>query len=153
MDFLEQLKAQKQAGQEEHRAKLNEQQQRERDEAARLQAQREAEREAISDAQRKKANLIYSTIPGLVRMAASSGMPYAVLDEGMVSDEAPGQEPHRKIVVDRRTYFLTGWQVPFYEKCKDDAIPLTVVSEESSGGLLGIRKKTFHFLAVDVAKI
>jgi hypothetical protein len=150
MHFLDDLRAQKQEGQQEWNQKLAEQRTRESEEAARLRAEEEARRNAEYERDRKKAEEAYALLPKLVRDAAGKGLKVAVLSNSFVEEQCDGEAPSRAIEVNRRKFYLKGWQIPFYEMCRRDGVPLTIVSEEIDTGLKRMLHRKYHFLAVDL---
>ena len=153
MPFLDDLKAQKADGQAEWSRKVADEKQQEAEEAARLRAEEEARRNEQSEKERKRAEDVYAQLPKRVREAAAQGLKAAVLDSAFVEEHADGEKPACAIMVDRRKFYLTGWQIPFYEMCRRDGVPLTVVSEEVDTGLKRMLHRKYHFLAVDVEKL
>jgi hypothetical protein len=150
MHFLDDLRAQKQEGQSEWNRKIAEERERESAEAARLRAEQEARRAAEAEVERIKAEQAYATLPKLVREAAAKGLKSAVLSSSFVEEHADGEKPAVALLVDRRKFYLTGWQIPFYQMCRRDGVPLTVVSEEVDTGLKRVLHRRYHFLAVDL---
>lgn len=153
MSFLEHLRAQNIEGRQEWSQKQNEERQRELDEAARLRAEEEARRSELFEKDRRKAEETYALLPALVRDAAARGLKAAVLNNSAVEEHADGETPACAILVDRRKFYLTGWQIPFQELCKRDGVPLTVVSEQVETGLKRVLNRRYHFLAVDLERL
>jgi hypothetical protein len=153
MNFLDDLRAEKQAGKQEWDNKQAEERQREADEAARLRAEEEAQRSAEADRDRKKAEEAYAVLPKIVREAAAKGLKTAVLSNSAVEEHVDGEKAAVAIQIDRRKFYLTGWQIPFYQLCRADGVPLTVVSEEVDTGLKKMLHRRYHFLAVDLERL
>jgi len=151
MDFLEQLRLQKQEGDREWASKQAEEQRRRDDEALRKRAEEDQRRTEERDRDRRKAEQIFAGLADIVRSAAGLGLEVAVLADSFVEDHP--QEGSRPININRRTYYLAGWQIPFYEMCGADGIPLTVVSERVDVAFKGVLHRTFNVLAVDLRRL
>ena len=149
MDFLDHLRAQKAEGEQEWRKKLAEEEERKAQEAARIHAEEEKLRLAQEEQDNRKAEAVFASLPELVRQAAGKGLPAAVLSDSIV-EESPGDMPSLPMAVNRRTYHLKGWQIPFYKKCKEAGVPLTVVSERAEAGMKRVLGRQYHFLAIDL---
>jgi hypothetical protein len=150
MEFLEHLRAQKLEGELELKKKLDDEQARVAAEAARVRTEEEKLRANEAEKNRKKAEAIYASLPDMVRSAASKGLPTVVLNDGSMEERPDEGKPSRAMVVNGKTYYLTGWQIPFFEKCKETGVPLTVVSEQVDVGIKSILRRQYHFLAIDL---
>lgn len=153
MEFLESLREQKRVGEREFAGKQAEERERKELEEARRRAEEETQRRLYEEKLQRKAQQVYSTLPATVRQASSRGMAAAVILESFVDERPPSGEPHRQITVDRKAYYLKGWLIPFIELCREDGVPLTVVSEKVDVGLKGVLQRTYHVLAVDLKRL
>ncbi len=153
MDFLETIRAHKREGEREWARQQEEQRQRQEAEAARLRAEEEQRRRAEEQKHQAKAQEVYAMVPGLVRDAAARGLAAAVLPDSFVEDRAPANERSCCVTLNRRTCYLKGWLIPFYEICQRDRIPLTLVTEQVDVGLKSIVRRSFHLLAVDLKQL
>lgn len=153
MNLRDELSRQKQEGHQEWSAKQAEEQRIKDEEAARIRAEAEKRRSEQEAKDRKKAEEVFATLPGLVRAAASRGLHEAVLADSFVADKPEEGKPSRPVTFDRKTYHLSGWQIPFLEMCAGDNIPLTVVTERVDVALKGVLHKNFHLLAVDLRRL
>lgn len=153
MNFRDQLAAQKREGEREFAEKQQEALEREEQAAAKKRHEEERLRAVESEKDRRKAETVFAGMPGLVRQAAQNGLKAAILLEGFVEERPGDEKPYRTLVQDRRTYYLTGWQVPFYDMCKENGIPLTVVSERVEGGLKRMLRRDYHVLAIDLTSL
>ena len=153
MSLRDELLRQKQAGDNEWAEKQAEEQRKRDEEVARTRAEAEKKRAAEVDRDRRKAESIFATLPEAVRQAAARGLATAVLADSFVAEKPEDGRPSLPFTIDRKTYFLTGWQIPFVELCRADSIPLTVVSERVDVALKGVLHKTFHVLAVDLRQL
>lgn len=153
MDFLDDLRAHKREGQLEWDRKLAEDRRLEAEAAARARADEEHRRAEEAARDRKKAEEVYASLRAVVREAAAKGLKVAVLDSSFVEDHCDGEKPACAFLVDRRKYYLTGWQIPFCEMCRRDGVPLTVVSEQVDSGLKRVLTRRFNFLAIDLSRL
>ena len=96
---------------------------------------------------------MFAILPEAVRVASSRGLESAVLADSFVTDRADGDKAAQPLTIDRKTYYLTGWQIPFAAMCRADNIPLTVVTERVDVALKGVLHKTFHLLAIDLKRL
>jgi hypothetical protein len=150
MSILDDLRAQKNEGERERNQKLEEERRLEAEAAARVRAEDEARRAELAEKELKEAEAAYATLPQLVRQAAEKGLKAAVLSRSFVEEHVDGEKPAFAIMIERRKFYLTGWQIPFYEMCRRDRIPLTVVTEEVDTGMKKLLHRKYHFLAVDM---
>lgn len=151
MDFLEQLRQQKREGEREWASQQAEEQRRKDVETARRRAEEEQRRAAEVERDRRKAEAVFAALPDLVRAASGRGLHAAVLAESFVEEQPqPGGRP---ITINRRTYHLTGWQVPFHDLCVANGIPLTVVTERVDVGFKGVLRRAFNVLAIDLQRL
>ena len=150
MNLLDQLREQKLEGEREWSEKQADEQQRKAEEAARIRAEEERRRTGEAEKDRKKAEAVFATLPDLVRQTAGKGLKAAVLVDSFVDETPDDEKPSRAIVIDRRTYYLKGWQIPFFEMCKESGVPLTIVTERVDVGLKRILHRSYHVLAIDL---
>ena len=150
MDFLEQLRAQKREGENELAATQAAERARETEEAARVRAKEDNEKAREVEKDRRRAEQVFAGLPELVRKATRQGQRTAILSEGSVSDRPPGDKPSRAVIFNRRTFYLMEWQIPFYDRCREEGVPLTIVSERVNVGLRRVLRRDYHFLAIDI---
>jgi hypothetical protein len=150
MDFREQLAAQKREGEREFAQKQTEAREREAAEAARIKAETDLRKKLEEEKNRRKAEEVFATLPTLVRQAAKSGLQSAVLTDGFVSENKEAGEQSLPVVVEKKTYYLKGWQAPFYDMCREQGVPITVVTEQVESGLKRVLKRTYSILAIDL---
>lgn len=151
MSILDNLRAQKQQGEQEWAAKQTEAQRQRDDDAARKREEEERRRSAESEKDRRKAEEMFASLPALVRAASALGLDAAVLADSFVEEKE--QEGSLPITLNRRTYHLVGWQLSFYDMCRADRIPLTVVTERVDVAFKGVLHRTFNVLAVDLRNL
>lgn len=150
MDFLDHLRAQKLDGAQERARTLAEERRQQEEQAARARAEDERRNADEAEKHRRKAEQVFSSLPDLVRDAAKRGLPAAVLLDGFVDERPEEGKPSRQVVLNRRTWYLKGWQIPFHEMCVQAGVPLTLVSEQADVGMGRILRRRYHILAVDL---
>ncbi len=153
MSLRDELRRQKNEGDREWATKKAEEQRIRDDEAARVREQEEKRRAEEAEKDRKKAEQVFAGLPTAVRTASARGLDKAVLADSFVTDRAEEGKTCRPLAIDRKTYYLTGWQIPFHEMCQTDGIPLTVVTERVDVALKGVLHKSYHLLAVDLKRL
>jgi hypothetical protein len=153
MSVRDELRRQKSEGDREWAAKQSEDQRKRDDETARVREQEEKRRAAEAEKDRKKAEEVYAGLPAAVRTASARGLDKAVLADSFVTERADEGKTCRPLAIERKSYYLTGWQIPFAEMCQSDGIPLTVVTERVDVALKGVLHKTYHLLAVDLKRL
>lgn len=151
MDYLEQLRQQKREGDLEWASKQADEQRRKDEETARKRAEEEQRKTVESEKDRRKAEAVFAGLASVVRSASGLGLEVAVLADSFVDEQSqPGSRP---ITINRRTYHLVGWQIPFYDLCVANGIPLTVVTERVDVAFKGVVHRTFNVLAVDLKRL
>ncbi len=150
MDFRERLRAEKSEGEREWFRKQAEERGREAAESARIREEEEKRRSAEAEKDRIKAEAVFATLPEMVRQAAAKGLRSVVLAESFLDERPDDEVPSHTLVLNRRTYYLKGWQIPFYTMCKEAGVPLTVVSEKVDVGLKRLLHHTYNVLAIDL---
>ena len=153
MSVRDELRRQKDEGGREWAAKQAEEHRKQEEEAARVRELEEKRRAAEAEKARKKAAEVFAELPAAVRTASARGLDKAVLADSFVTERSEEGKTCRPMAIDRKTYYLTGWQIPFYEMCQSDGIPLTVVTERVDVALKGVVHKTYHLLAVDLKRL
>jgi hypothetical protein len=151
MDFLEQLRQQKREGAQEWEQQQAEERRRREDEEKRKRAEVEARQAAEREKSQRKAEAVFASLTTLVRAAAARGLDVVVLPEAFVEDQS--QPESRVLAVNRRNYYLTGWQIPFHDLCRANGVPLTVVSERVDVAFKGVLHRTFNVLAIDLKNL
>jgi hypothetical protein len=151
MDFLDQLRQQKREGDLEWSSKQAEENRRRDEESARKHAEEEQRRSVESEKDQRKAEAVFGGLPSIVRAASGLGLEVAVLADSFVNEQP--QSGSRPITINRRTYHLVGWQIPFHDLCASNGIPMTVVTERVDVAFKGVRHRTFNVLAVDLKRI
>jgi hypothetical protein len=150
MDFLEHLRAQKLEGERDLKRKQDEERDREAEEAAKAREEEEKRIANERERDRKKALAILASLADMVRNAASKGLDTVVLSDSSMAERPEDGKPSRPLVVKQKTFYLTGWQIPFYEMCREAGVPLTVVSEQVEVGIKSVLRHQYHFLAIDL---
>lgn len=153
MDFLQQLAEQKREGEREFAHKQQKDREREEAEAARASAEEEVRRKIEEEKSMRMAQVVFASLPALVRQAAKNGLSSAVISSGFVEDNKDANEPTRPITLNKKTYYLKGWQIPFYAMCVDHSVPLTVLTERVDTGINRVLRRSYYILAIDLTKV
>jgi hypothetical protein len=153
MDFLESLRHHKREGERERAEKLAEETRRKVEEEARRKAEEEQRRQLDSDRHLKQAEETLAGLPAAIRFAAAKGLTAAVLPNSFVEERPPQDRPSRPITLNRRTYYLVDWMIPFFDLCQQHNVPLTVVSERVNVGIGKVLHRTYNVLAVDLTRL
>ena len=153
MEFHQQLAEQKREGEREFAHKQQRDREREEAEVARANAEEEVRRKIEEENNMRKAREVFATLPALVRQAAKNGLLHAVISSGFVDENKDANEPSRPITVNKKTYYLKGWQIPFYDMCTEHGVPLTVLTERVDTGINRVLRRSYYMLAIDLAKV
>src|SRR5689334_2597649 len=108
MDFRERLRAEKTEGEREWQTLQSEERERKAAEAARIKQEEDLQRAAEAEKNRKRAEEVFATLPMIVRQTAGKGLKVAVLADSFVDEHPSDEKPSQNVVLNRRTYYLTG---------------------------------------------